>query len=198
VLVRPILPGGSALGVERFGWLPLIAGLAMTRAVDSLIDRDRVHLKWPNDVLVDGRKIAGLLAELVPGRAVVLGAGLNLSMTEAELPVPTATSLSLCGATMQGEELVDLALSGYLSELKALIDQFLARDADAASSGILALVSARCGTIGSEVRVELPSGEKLRGVATGIDVSGRLLVSRAVDGVEQAVAAGDVTHLRYE
>src|SRR5690606_15502419 len=92
VLVR----ADSSLRIDALGWLPLAAGLAMTRAVRlALPDRDDVTLKWPNDVLVGGSKISGVLSELVVGRApsVVVGAGLNLTMTVEQLPVPTATSL---------------------------------------------------------------------------------------------------------
>src|SRR5690554_3723414 len=71
VLFRPSFP------LERYGWLPLIAGLALARAVDPLVQAS-VALKWPNDVQIDGLKVSGLLAELLPtADGVVIGAGLN-------------------------------------------------------------------------------------------------------------------------
>ncbi|MCU1411400.1 MAG: Biotin--[acetyl-CoA-carboxylase] ligase [Rhodoglobus sp.] len=169
---------------EKLGWLPLLAGLAMTRAVRSLVTGHAVTLKWPNDVQVEGLKVSGLLAELVPGAGVVIGAGLNLTMDESELPTPVSTSLTLVGAS--ADDLVDRALAAYLGELKGLYTGMLA------GSDIRALVEAECSTIGRSVRVELPGGDNLYGTATGIDGEGRLLV----DG--RAIAAGDVTHLRYE
>ena len=169
---------------ERLSWLPLVAGLAMTRAVRSLVAGHTVTLKWPNDVQVDGLKVSGLLAELVPGAGVVIGAGLNLTMDESELPTPVSTSLTLVGAS--ADDLVDRALAAYLGELKGLYSGMLA------GSDIRALVEAECSTIGRSVRVELPGGDNLYGTATGIDGEGRLIV----DG--RAIAAGDVTHLRYE
>jgi BirA family biotin operon repressor/biotin-[acetyl-CoA-carboxylase] ligase len=174
----------------RLGWLPLLAGLAMTRAVGSLVTGHEVSLKWPNDVQVDGLKVAGLLAELVPGVGVVVGAGLNLTMTPEELPTPVSTSLTLVG--VDETDLVDRALAAYLGQLRTLYEPFAASGLDADASGLRAAVTAACGTVGRRVRVELPRGEDRDGRATGIDAQGRLLLD---DG--GAVAAGDVTHLRH-
>ncbi|MCU1425247.1 MAG: biotin--[acetyl-CoA-carboxylase] ligase [Microbacteriaceae bacterium] len=200
VLLRPVLPDGEPLTADRFGWLPLVAGLAMTRAVWSLVDDEaRVGLKWPNDVQIDGLKVAGILAELLPaGDGVVMGAGLNLSLTTEQLPTPVSTSLALAGVTLRGDELADVALAAYLEALRDLSNRFVAAGADAALAGIGRELAAACSTIGARVRVELPDGRSFTGLATGIDDTGRLLVRRSVDGTSQAVAAGDVTHLRYE
>src|SRR5690606_15146102 len=115
--------------LERYGWIPLLAGLAMTRAVRALLaggsraTADSVVLKWPNDVLIDGAKVSGILAELLPdGAGVVVGAGLNLSIPREELPVPTATSLTLAGVLEQAG-LADAALAGYLGELRPLWEE---------------------------------------------------------------------------
>lgn len=198
VLLRPRLPAGEPLEVSNFGWLPLIAGVAMARAIRPLVP-GRVGLKWPNDVQIDGRKVSGLLAELlVTGDAVVLGAGVNLSLTEDELPVPTATSLALSGASLEGDALADAVLSGYLAALRDLYTDFVRLGADVDASGTMQLVSDYCTTLGQEVRVQLPGGDDLVGIATEIDRAGRLVVRRSSDGSVTAVAAGDVTHLRYE
>ena len=184
-----LAPSGATL--ERLGWVPLLAGLAMCRAVRGLLPERAVGLKWPNDVQVDGAKVSGILAEIVPGgSAVVVGAGVNLTMTAEQLPVPTATSLTLEGA--DAVELVDRALAAYLGELKALADAFAASGFDA-GAGLRSEVIAACSTIGSDVRVERPKGD-LHGRAVDIDESGRLVVE--VEGQPIAVAAGDVTHLR--
>lgn len=186
VLLRPTVALGDALG-----WLPLLAGLAMVRAVASLVPEHTVTLKWPNDVHIDGLKVSGLLAELVPG-GVVIGAGLNLTMTSDELPTPTSTSLTLMGA--RDDEIVDAALSAYLRELGLLYSEFAAEKFDAAT-GLRAAVIAACSTLGRGVRVELPDGSDLFGTAEDIDPFGRLVV-RADDG-PHTIAAGDVTHVRY-
>jgi BirA family biotin operon repressor/biotin-[acetyl-CoA-carboxylase] ligase len=196
VLLRPAVDPAVGWGSRGLGWLPLLAGLAMTRAVESIVGGHEVLLKWPNDVLIDGLKASGILAELLPtGDAVVIGAGLNLTMSAAELPVPTATSLTLNGVSP--DEIADRALSAYLRELRALYDPFTEAGLDAAASGLSAAVTRACGTIGRSVRVELPDGSSLYGRAESLDALGRLVVSPP-DGPSQPVAAGDVTHLRYE
>lgn len=203
VLLRPRTaasspgPAGGAvvphLPLAAFAWLPLLAGLAMTRAVASVAPT--AALKWPNDVLVGGRKVCGILCELLPeGAGVVVGAGLNVSLEAAELPTETATSLLLeapAGASIDA----DAVLASYLRQLSALYGSYRASGGDPVASGLLAAVTQRCETIGRSVRVELPSGERLLGEAVGIDPEGRVLI-RTNTGVT-AVAAGDVTHLRY-
>lgn len=188
VLLRP-----AGASPDSLGWIPLLAGLAMTRAVSSVVSDHHVALKWPNDVQVDGLKVSGLLAELAAGgSAVVVGAGLNLTMTEAELPTPVSTSLTLVGASH--DSIVDAALAAYLSELSRLYTAFADAGFDA-SRGLRSEVSAACSSLGRDVRVELPGGADLFGVASSIDELGRLVV--VDDGTPHAVAAGDVTHLRY-
>jgi BirA family biotin operon repressor/biotin-[acetyl-CoA-carboxylase] ligase len=197
VLIRPGAIAGRA--AFPFGWIPLIVGAAMCASVDGLVGGGRTGLKWPNDVQIDGLKVCGVLAELASaGDAVIVGTGVNLTLTEEELPVPTATSLALAGVTERGDDLVDLVLSRYLATLTELVDRLVAADGDELASGIHRVVSEWCRTIGRDVRVSLPSGEDLFGVATGLDPTGRLLVRTARANEITPVAAGDVTHLRYE
>ena len=208
VLLRPRTAAGAALGLEHFGWLPLLSGVAMTRAVAEQLPDRRVMLKWPNDVQVDGAKVAGILAELLPGAdAVVIGVGVNLTFGSEELPTPTSTSLLLAGVEKVGDELTDAVLSSYLRELRALYRSLGAGTGlDAAGpdvpgpdvGALRGALLAVCSTVGQRVKVSLPGGELLFGTATGVDDSGRILVTDASDGSVQAVAAGDITHLRYE
>jgi BirA family transcriptional regulator, biotin operon repressor / biotin---[acetyl-CoA-carboxylase] ligase len=203
VLLRPVLPNGEPLGVQHYGWLSLLAGLAMTRAVAGLLEAGGVStssttgetsgatLKWPNDVLIDGRKVAGLLAELLPdGTGAVMGAGLNLTIPADQLPTPAATSLTLHG--VPADNLLDQALSAYLRELQHAYAQLLNDGTD----GIRAQVSAACSTLGQRVRVELPGGKILTGQAVDLDETGRLRIKTTTDAPLTAVAAGDVTHVR--
>ncbi|GAB3616083.1 biotin--[acetyl-CoA-carboxylase] ligase [Okibacterium endophyticum] len=197
VLLRP------SVAPDRLGWLPLIAGLAMTRSVRSClasagVDPSRAQLKWPNDVLVGERKICGVLSELAVapggGVVVVVGAGVNTSMTEAQLPVDTATSLAVEGVVSPD---ADVVLSVYLTELRSLYTRFTAADGDAAAGGIRRVVSDACLTLSTRVRVERPGGEVLSGVATALDADGHLVVrDDAAAGSEVSVAAGDVVHVR--
>jgi BirA family biotin operon repressor/biotin-[acetyl-CoA-carboxylase] ligase len=193
VLVRP------SFGPEAWGWLPLIAGLAMARAVASVLPVEsagRVAVKWPNDVLVSERKVSGLLAEIAPGGAVVLGAGLNLTIPADALPTETSTSLTLEGA--DADALLDRALAVYLRELAALYSELELHGGDAMASGIRRAVAAECATLGRRVRVTLPPDETVMALAVDIDAAGRLVIERDGRGTREAVAAGDVTHVRYE
>ena len=185
---------------EALGWLPLAAGVAMCDAVAGVLPSGpRAGVKWPNDVQVDGRKVCGILSELVPsstasaGVAVVIGAGLNVTMSAEQLPVPTATSLLLAGA--DGAELFDRVLAAYLHALTAIVTALWESEGDADRSGLRSAVVQRCSTLGREVRVELPGGAELLGSAVGIDRLGRLEV-RDDSGRVQPVAAGDIIPLR--
>jgi len=190
VLLKP-----GAVPLQALGWLPLLAGVAMTEAVRALVPGHEVTLKWPNDVHVDGRKVSGLLSEYVPAaQAVVVGAGLNLTVSADELPTATSTSLTLNGTPESG--IVDVALSGYLRALEQHYRQFAAAGFDA-EPALRAVVTRECSSLGRSVRVELPAASDLYGVAESIDERGRLVV-RDTAGIRHRVSAGDVTHLRYE
>lgn len=176
----------GAVAVDDRGWIPLVAGLAMTRAVAAQLPGLETGLKWPNDVLVEGRKISGILAEVLPSdpMAVVVGAGVNTRMTAA--PVPTATSFALLGREADDDRL----LADYLRELRDLV----ARLAVGGGGAVRGEVAAACLTIGRAVDVSLPGGTTPRGEARELDAEGRLIVDTAAG--ELVVAAGDVVHVR--
>lgn len=189
VLVRPV-----EFGIDKYSWFPLMAGLAMHKTVASLIDAGDVGLKWPNDVQVNGEKISGILAEVTAdGEGVVIGAGLNLLQSKAELPIPNATSLALCG--VHGFSIDDV-LVRYLAALKNLYLDFSDEQGDPVKSGLLESVIEVSSTIGRQVEVSLPDKSKFIGTAAGIDGEGRLLVAIAEPTEIRAVAAGDIEHLR--
>ncbi|WP_308796753.1 biotin--[acetyl-CoA-carboxylase] ligase [Agromyces silvae] len=206
VLIRPADLAGT-LPTASYGWLPLLAGAAMTETVRGVVERaasaadpeDRsggldVVLKWPNDVLVSGFKVCGILSELLSDGGVIIGSGLNLTLDEHDLPTLTSTSLLL--ATGQQPD-ADAVLADYLERLLGAIERFAAHDGDAVGSGLADQVAGLCGTLGQDVRIELPGGAELLGTAERIDRDGRLVVRDHENGEPQAVAAGDVTHLRY-
>jgi BirA family biotin operon repressor/biotin-[acetyl-CoA-carboxylase] ligase len=202
VLLRPAVK--SSADLSKLGWLPLIAGLAMSRTVGSLLPADRadaVGVKWPNDVLVGEKKISGVLSELVntnpADAAVVVGAGVNLSQTRGELPVETATSLALEGAQLpeELEERLDVVLSTYLRTLRLLYQDFNSAGLAAEPSGVRSAVVENCVSLKREVRVILPGGEEQVGEAVDIDGTGRIVVN--ISGENQAISAGDIVHLRH-
>lgn len=186
VLLRPRVPP------ERLGWLSLAAGAAMTEALIGLGVAARA--KWPNDVLIGGRKVCGVLAEALPGGAgAVIGAGLNHRADRAALPVPTATSLAAEG----GPTDPDLLVAAYVERLLLRVRDLEAAGGDPDFSGLRDAVRAVSDTIGRRVRV-LRAHEVVVGEAVDIDVEGRIVVDRGpIDGTV-ACATGDVEHLRYE
>ena len=190
VLLRPASVPPSARG-----WLPLLTGVAVAAGVRSA-SGVAASLKWPNDVLVRDRKLAGILAEQsADGDAVVIGVGLNVATSEKALPVSPAglpaTSLLVEGADVGREAL----LAEILRSLEHWYLVFSA-DPDPVGSGLLAEYRAACATLGRQVRVELPGDRVLAGLAEDVDPGGRLLVRPADAASATPVSAGDVIHLR--
>lgn len=195
VLLRPAAP------LDRWTWLPLLAGLAVSDGIRQEADLP-ADLKWPNDVLVLGRKVCGVLAERVEtstGPAVVVGMGINVHLTAEQLPVPTATSLALVLAEL-GLGRFPLHRTSLVSTTLRSLERILARweeVADVPDLGTAALALAyreRCATLGREVRISLSDGTSVDGVATDVDAFGRLVLETA-DG-PRTFGAGDVVHLR--
>jgi BirA family biotin operon repressor/biotin-[acetyl-CoA-carboxylase] ligase len=172
-----------------WGWLPLLAGLAVATTVSRLGEVD-ARLKWPNDVLLGDRKVAGLLAE-VSGDAVVVGIGINVSLRADELPVQTATSLLLAGSEVVDR---DPVLRAVLRDIARRYVAWRSADGDPEATGLLDDYRATSATIGREVTVQLPGRTTRTGRAVDVDEQGRLVVA-GEDGVD-ALAAGDVVHLR--
>jgi len=181
---------------ERLGWLPMLAGVALLDAIRAVAPGVEAGLKWPNDLLLGAqrRKGAGILAEMTPvsggGPGVVVGLGVNVGAPAGTLP-PTATSLAAEGAPVDRSELL-VALLRNLAEREAAW-RTAAGDAD--ESGLRGDYRAGCLSLGAEVRVEMPGGSAIVGIAEDVDPSGQLLVLEP-DGRRRAVAAGDIVHLR--
>ncbi|ADG99407.1 biotin/acetyl-CoA-carboxylase ligase [Segniliparus rotundus DSM 44985] len=183
-------------GGPELGWLPLAVGLSVGAMLAQYFDSYRSisgvpvpepSLKWPNDVLVGDRKIAGVLVQLSPkADEAVVGVGLNVDQHEDELPVPTATSLRIEQVAAARQQLVPL----LLMELDRGLDRWLAQD-----PGLADAYRAHCSTLGQDVRVALPGGNEIFGRASSVDDHGRLVVALA-DGTARVVDAGDVQHVR--
>ena len=187
-----VVAGPRAVSPDRWGWIPLLAGAAMTLTLrDVVADSARVSLKWPNDVLIDNRKVCGILSELTPG-GIVVGSGVNLTMAEHELPTETATSLVVAGArTVELDEI----LAGYLSHLAPFVTS-LATASDDALRSLTDIVRGLCSTLDATVRVDVPGKPAVSGRAIEIDDRGRLVVEMSKNRPHLVVAAGDVTHVR--
>jgi BirA family biotin operon repressor/biotin-[acetyl-CoA-carboxylase] ligase len=166
VLLRPKLP------LERRHLVTLAAGLAALDAVAAL-SAVPAGLKWPNDVVVDDRKLAGILAEADGTGAVIVGMGCNVRPDV--LPVELAEIAT--AVAVDREELLGEWLRAYDARLDAL-------------DGVVADATSRSATLGRRVRVEL-AHETFEGTATSLTDEGFLVV----DG--RIVSAGDVVHLRH-
>jgi BirA family biotin operon repressor/biotin-[acetyl-CoA-carboxylase] ligase len=162
--------------LDRTWRSPARAGLTFSVLLRQRAEVD-AQLKWPNDVVVGGRKLCGLLAEAVAPGGLVVGIGLNVTTTRDELPLPSATSLRLEGARVTDR---DTLLRAVLRELTAVL-----ADPEGGRDDYRQL----CSTLGEQVRIELPAGSVV-GTAEAIDDDGRLVVDGAAYG------AGDVVHLR--
>ncbi|CAN5163738.1 biotin--[acetyl-CoA-carboxylase] ligase [soil metagenome] len=194
-LTVSVLLTPSEVPVGRWPWLPLLAGVATAHAVRRSCGVDAA-LKWPNDVLVGGAKLAGILVERVvdgsaaSAPAAVLGIGVNVSTLPGELPVRTATSLGLVSGAAVDRTALLLHLLDAIAEH---YDPWRAAGGDPAG-GLRAAYLSICDTVGREVRVELPSGGLVEGRAVGIDTDGRLRLETGSGAM--VLGAGDVVHVR--
>ncbi|MBQ0846845.1 biotin--[acetyl-CoA-carboxylase] ligase [Streptomyces sp. BH-SS-21] len=190
VLLKP-----TGVPVERWGWLPLLAGVAMATGLSRSAGVDTA-LKWPNDLLVtvegQERKVGGILAERAGADTVVVGIGINVTLRADELPVPGAGSLALAGAVTTDR---DTILRTVLRSLEQWFEKWRSVGGDPAASGLQDTYAAGCATLGREVRAELPGDKSITGEAVALDGDGRLVLATA-EGVQQPVGAGDIVHLR--
>lgn len=179
--------GISAEGVDEQQWglLPLLAGVAVADTLATI--GVRAGVKWPNDVLIDGAKIAGILAEVAsPKPVVVLGIGLNVEVLPEEIGQAHATSVRALGVGAERTEIVRI----LLGELGARIQAWRS----GAAAALLADYRERSDTLGRSVRALLPGGKEIVGTATAVDAQGRLCIDTG-DGTE-VIAAADIVHLR--
>ncbi len=173
-----------------WGWLPLLTGVAVADAVHATTGISP-GLKWPNDILVGGGKLGGILAEVAsPAPVVVVGLGVNVTLTapEKEHVAPDATSLLMLGSTMLDRSAL---LGSILAELSARIDRWQSGGPD---PELIADYRARSITLGTRVRALLPGDREIIGTATDLDELGHLHIDTGAQTV--VVSAGDITHLR--
>lgn len=178
-----------AVPIDRRGWVGAVLGLSIVGALRSEAHVE-ASLKWPNDVLIDGAKCAGILGEVAGGRLIV-GSGINISLTRAELPRADATSLVLAGGRRDRPAL----LAGILNELGRWCDRWSAAAGDVDAAGIRAAYLAACSTVGAQVRVLLPAERWVFGEAVDVDAGGALVVEEPT-GHRRLFMVGDVVHVR--
>jgi BirA family biotin operon repressor/biotin-[acetyl-CoA-carboxylase] ligase len=184
-LLRPVTVPSSS-----WPWLPLLVGVAAADAVDAAV-ADAVHaasgldvgLKWPNDVLRDGAKLAGILVERTEtsdGPAAVAGIGMNITAA------PEGAA-SLADVGVSRDDVLDSLMS-------RLAERYRAWRGNPSAPELATAYRARCDTIGREIQAHLPGGETLTGRAIEIDDAGRLVIE--TEGRTRAIGAGEVVHVR--
>jgi len=176
LLLRP------RVSADRLGWLPLVVGLGVARGVDQATGL-AVELKWPNDVVVGGRKLAGILAERLADGAIVVGVGINVDHRPDEMPAG-GTSMRILGVEPDRAVLLGHVLAHVAEAYREWIDGVDPRE------DYLALSA----TIGQDIRADL-GDRSVEGRAVGLGASGELIVSRA-DGTRLSVTAADVATVR--
>ncbi|ARD42271.1 biotin--[acetyl-CoA-carboxylase] ligase [Actinomyces gaoshouyii] len=223
-VLRPLVPG------DRLGWLPLLAGLAVRDALAPALEGLpwRARTKWPNDVVVEpsgegkvgvdgevpgwgrARKIAGILAELIPAPGggdgagapvrreeapvVILGIGVNVGQPPEALPVPWAASLRSLGAGGPRSD-PGAVLEAVAPRLLRLLGEWEAAggDPDGAltATGTLGQdLREACATLGARIRVSTPGGD-VSGTAVGLEPELRLRPDGG--GPERLIMAGDAS-----
>ncbi len=187
VLLKPLLTPGESL------MLILAAAVAVTTAIRKHTGLE-AWIKWPNDILINGKKACGILTETKSGRdginLIAIGIGINVNMPLDALAddiKPLATSLKIeSGSTIEKDKM----LGQVLAEFEDAYKNLLTGDKRALINGWLRL---NC-TIGSKVVVK-GHDKTLSGIAVGINDKGELLV-RLSSGEVKSVCAGDVTILK--
>lgn len=185
IVLTHITPSASS-------WIPLTGAVAVARAINGLT-KLQTKLKWPNDVLIADRKIAGVLAETLGhsdgDNAIVVGMGLNVNMSPDHIPEelrPIATSILI--ETGRPADRVAL-LGGLCSTFETLF-----HDLDHHRTAIMQAYRELCVTLGKQVRVEMTGRECAEGTAEDIAPDGALRL-RGSDGKMLEIRAGDVVHL---
>ena len=178
-----------AVAADRRSWIGAVLGLSIVAGMDR-VSGTQARLKWPNDVLIGGAKCAGILGEMA-GDALIIGSGINVSLTRDELPRADATSLALAGATTDRAAL----LAAILNELGGWCDRWTAAAGDVDAAGIRPHYRTGCATLGADVRLLLPNQRWVTGTAVDVDTAGALVVVDAA-GRSTAYTAGDVVHVK--
>lgn len=241
-----VLPQSLVTDPHVNGWLQMIAGLAAAEAIDDVCarigaacthtpsdgdaspatsDADgdgpcALMLKWPNDIVLHGRKLGGILLELVTplggaatagsgaipradvqsrpsgpdgGRMVglVIGVGINLAIPADRLPTELATSLQLHRAPLPDpERMRDLIAAGMAASLRSRLREFIA-DPVGYAAALRDEMTSKCWTIGRRVEARLVDGGTVRGTAMRLNVDASLMV-RDAGGYEHTITTGDV------
>ena len=184
LLLRP------KLRLELVTQLTIASATALTRAIRTQTDL-RPEIKWPNDALIRGKKVAGILTELTAEldtiRYVILGIGLDVNLAQAEIPQELATKAT----SLQIECGHKLDRAGLAAAILRELDRDYARVTGGEFDVLVDEWEAQCTTLGHHVTIQI-GNRKIRGRAESLDSSGALLL-RTHHGHLERVTGGDVT-----
>jgi BirA family biotin operon repressor/biotin-[acetyl-CoA-carboxylase] ligase len=183
VVLRPNIP------IHKAPLITLMGAVAVAEAIRTTCGLE-AGIKWPNDILISGKKVSGLLTEMSAEqdriRHIVLGIGMDVNMEMSELP-PDVYRLTTTLAAEVGAKINRTALlQQVLRDLERWYQKFLGNEKDVLNEWKKLNM-----TVGNRITVS-GAGEALDGLAQGVDSDGRLIV-RLDDGAIRTVAAGDVT-----
>ena len=164
----------------NLGYLTLLVGASVTATINRITNSDNFNCKWPNDVLFNGEKVAGLIAEKT-NQGVIVGIGINVSTAKAALPVAHATSIFLA-TNLQLDR--NTLLAAMLNDLELDLREWQS------GKDLTQKYRSLSATIGRQVRVALPDGSSVEAVALDIDETGSLHLDNG-----QLITVGDVIHL---
>ena len=167
----------------EWNFLALLTALSITEALTSIDAKQEIKLKWPNDILLNEKKIAGLLSQATED-GVIIGVGLNVSMQDDELPVQTATSLIL-----EGFREVDR--NKIAKKILQVFEKYFSLWENQGSAPFISDYEKICSSLHEKIQIILPDGESMNAVATGISPQGELVLS---DGT--LINSADILHLR--
>jgi BirA family biotin operon repressor/biotin-[acetyl-CoA-carboxylase] ligase len=173
----------------------LLAAIAVRRAVAEVVNAERLRIKWPNDVLVDGNKVSGILCEQWPGESgsngvLVIGIGINVDFDLALLPTDLRHPATTLSAVVGHAIPVDAVIDAVAGQLTPLLAEF---ETSGLNSELIAELRGHLAYVGEERVWQSPKGELL-GKVLGIDDAGRLLLE--VDGQVRACDVGEFAPIR--
>lgn len=196
LVLRANLPANRL--TDWLSWLPLITALAAAEAIESVTTAP-VSLKWPNDLLMSGRKIGGVLCENIQaspsGPFQVLGIGINVNMTSEDFPAELRGSAT----SVWNETHTIIDRNRLIAQLLLEMEQCIEELAGHGPQQLALAYQRRCSTIGHKVRASLADGSELTGYAESISEDGSLrIATRSGTHPDRFVElrAADIVHLR--
>ncbi|CAB4808860.1 unannotated protein [freshwater metagenome] len=168
---------------DEWNFIALLTALSISEALVGLNNKVNLSIKWPNDILINEKKIAGLLCQ-ADNDGVIVGVGLNVDMSKDELPVVTASSLYL-------ENFLQLDRNEILKRILKAFEENFQKWSTHGSAPFVSKYEDLCSSLHRDIQIIWPAGDPTAAVATGISPLGELILN---DGT--LVNSADVLHLR--